>query len=450
MQGSPPPSSPCRHFHARQGFTHTGAGGTVGTTVNTYNGDDQLKTSTVNGVETQYGYDPNGSQISVTVGTSVTATYTYDVRNKMVGYSGIGGSASYVYDDDGDRVAETTGGVTTYYLTDTQNPAGYAQPLEEHQSTVTGTPSRTYLIGDHVYGQANSTGSVSYLLVDGHGSTQQITNSTGSVTSALAYTAYGTALNFNPAALGGAYFFGGDAVYDPVSGLYLHGDGTRDRLGIRFIQRDTFDGNTQYPISLEKYLYADADPIQKSDPSGHFVFADTLITAGEGLASEADDAIVSTSELGAANTVFSEVEIADAAAGNLATAIGDGASNSIVTAFTSASSSLGSYVAQFAAQVARTTFSVIGSYPLYTNIATLFGAAFFSLPAEDYEGLEAEGQTWVTNKAFLDAAIAAGHSFQIAIGQLTTAGAGLVQEVQYLTSQGYVWNSTYTQLIPGS
>ena len=86
----------------------------------------------------------------------------------------------------------------------------------------------------------------------------------------LAYTAYGTALNFDPAASAALYFFGGDAVYDPISGLYMHGDGTRGSDGFRFIQADTQgNGSNSDPISLHKYLYAGADPVMYADPSGH-------------------------------------------------------------------------------------------------------------------------------------------------------------------------------------
>jgi RHS repeat-associated protein len=192
----------------------------------------------------------------------------------MVGYNGSSGTASYVYDDSGNRVQETTGTTTEYYLTDTQNPTGYAQPLEVHQSSISSAPNLTYLIGDRIFGQANSSGGISYLSIDGHGSTQQITNASGAVTAALAYTAYGTALNFNPAAIGSVYLFGGDAVYDPISGLYMHGDGRRDTVGFRFIQEDpSSSGNNSDPTSLHLYLYASANPISDIDPSGYFTQA---------------------------------------------------------------------------------------------------------------------------------------------------------------------------------
>jgi hypothetical protein len=48
----------------------------------------------------------------------------------------------------------------------------------------------------------------------------------------------------------------------------MNGDGTRDRSGFDFIQMDSSNGNSQDPISLHKYLYADADPVNLVDPSG--------------------------------------------------------------------------------------------------------------------------------------------------------------------------------------
>jgi uncharacterized delta-60 repeat protein len=236
-----------------------------------YNGDDELtsQTSSLSGTTTN-SYDANGSLTSGSTGGVVTATYTYDVRSKMVGYSDSSTTASYVYDDAGNRVEETVNGTATYYLTDTQNPTGYARPLEQ-KSSPTASPSVTYFLGDRVIGQAAAGGTVTYLLPDGHGSTEQLANSSGTVTAALQYDAFGGALNFTSSTAGTDILFGGDAVYDPASGTYFHGDGVRQTLSFLFIQRDfgSRNSNNQDPVSLHKYLYADADPITGNDPSGH-------------------------------------------------------------------------------------------------------------------------------------------------------------------------------------
>ena len=54
-------------------------------------------------------------------------------------------AVTIVYDGDGNRVAETVGGVTTKYLVDTQNPTGYAQVVDELVGG--GAVTRTYTYG---------------------------------------------------------------------------------------------------------------------------------------------------------------------------------------------------------------------------------------------------------------------------------------------------------------
>jgi hypothetical protein len=123
---------------------------------------------------------------------------------------------------------------------------------------------------------------VSYLLIDGHGSTQQITNSSGAVTAVFRYDAFGDAINFNPATAPTVFLFGGDAIYDPVSGLEFHGDGTRPTDGFIFVQRDFGPegmGDASDPITFNAYLFANSNPIYFGDPSGHVADADTTVAS---------------------------------------------------------------------------------------------------------------------------------------------------------------------------
>ena len=159
-------------------------------------------------------HDNNGSlvnSLSTTGGVTTTTTYAYNDRNKMVQYE-VNGTvdANYVYDDAGNRVQETvdpntSGAVTSYYLTDTNNPTGYAQPIETW--TVTGTAptlaaatlSLSYVIGSRVLAQVagpvGTTPSPVYYLTDGHGSTRATANSstTNNITTTFNYTAFGGA-----------------------------------------------------------------------------------------------------------------------------------------------------------------------------------------------------------------------------------------------------------------
>ncbi len=269
---------------------HTGPGNGPDETVNnTYNGDDELtkELDVISGVstETDLKYDLNGSLTTGTTGPNVT-TYGYDARNKMASAVVNGATTTYVCDDAGNRVAETTNSGTcqaaaTLYLTDDANPTGYAQPIEQ-KSSAAAAPTVTYIIGDRVLAQADPSGAVSYLLTDGHGSTRALANSAGAVTQTFNYTAFGGALGFNPSATGTignttVFLFGGDAVYDPASGLYMNGDDTRDRLpgAAGFVEADPQGySNNQDPITLHKYLYGNANAVNGSDPTGHFDWLD--------------------------------------------------------------------------------------------------------------------------------------------------------------------------------
>jgi len=48
----------------------------------------------------------------------------------------------------------------------------------------------------------------------------------------------------------------------------------------RFLSRDTYDGRDYEPITLNHYLYANANPVIYVDPSGHF----TMMSTGFGIA----------------------------------------------------------------------------------------------------------------------------------------------------------------------
>ncbi len=197
---------------------------------------------------------------------------------------------SYTYDDAGHRVSETTGGVKKIYLNDDINPTGYSQPIEEKIVVGnTSTLSMTYLLGDHVYGQITGGGSpvLSYLQTDGHGSTRQLTDTSGHVTEAYNYKAWGEAVGFDPKMAGTVFLFAGDSIYDNSTGISLHGNGVRGRAGFSFLQRDEYHGDNQDPLSLHKYLYGWADAPNMTDPSGYSVLTDIavpiLIDVGAGI-----------------------------------------------------------------------------------------------------------------------------------------------------------------------
>ena len=53
---------------------------------------------------------------------------------------------------------------------------------------------------------------------------------------------------------------------------------------------DSYAGSLDNPVSLHKYLYADANPVMNTDPTGYFSLMDTTIA--QGIQSTIDSVIV--------------------------------------------------------------------------------------------------------------------------------------------------------------
>jgi RHS repeat-associated protein len=213
----------------------------------------------------EYGYDANGNTKTRTkkdaAGNVVeTVTYTWNQENRLVGVTGPNLSVSYAYDADGVRVSKTVNGVTTEYLVD--GNGDYAQVLEEY---VNDALTASYVYGLDLISQER--GNVdSFYLVDGLGSTRGLTNASGVVTDTYAYDAFGNSI----ASAGGTannYLFAGEQ-FDPSLGDYYLRQRYYDTDTGRFTRRDTYEGRLGNPLTLHKYIYAHANPVNLIDPTG--------------------------------------------------------------------------------------------------------------------------------------------------------------------------------------
>jgi RHS repeat-associated protein len=202
-------------------------------------------------------YDNNGNLLNGGVGSNV-----YDFENRLVQAGGV----RIVYDGDGNRVSGTVSGVTTKYLVADQNLTGYAQVMDELQS---GTVSRTYSYGLSLISQrltANGQGPSFYGL-DGHGSVRFLTDSTGAVTDTYDYDAFGNLLA-QTGATPNNYLFAGEQ-FDPLLGVYFNRARYYDQRAGRFWTMDGYEGDTESPVSLHRYLYAGDNPVTSTDPTGY-------------------------------------------------------------------------------------------------------------------------------------------------------------------------------------
>jgi RHS repeat-associated protein len=277
---------------AARAYDHVGNRLTRGTQAYAYNANDRLLSDQ---------YDPNGNTRSATLrphtsGAPVGVNDRYDFENRLIDRNS--GQLTVVYDGDGHRVRKTVGGVTTYYLVDDLNPTGYAQVVEELQSSaLSPQPSvvRSYTWGHALLAQTllpstfnlqlstsyygyDGQGSVawraSFYGYDGHGSVRFLTDENGQVTDSYDYDAFGNLIaqaTIFPTPTPNAYRYAGEQ-FDEDLGLYYNRARYLNTDSGRFWTPDKFEGLQELGDSLNHYTYVRANPVSRTDPSGHFEF----------------------------------------------------------------------------------------------------------------------------------------------------------------------------------
>ena len=119
---------------------------------------------------------------------------------------------------------------------------------------------------------------MSVYLYDGHGSVRALADESGKVTDKYVYDAFGNLIS-SVGSTKNDFLFCGEQ-FDPVTGLYyLRARYMNPSVG-RFITMDSYEGSIDDPVSLHKYLYADANPVSNSDPSGYNTVAELEVTTG--------------------------------------------------------------------------------------------------------------------------------------------------------------------------
>ncbi|HKG98482.1 MAG TPA: RHS repeat-associated core domain-containing protein, partial [Pyrinomonadaceae bacterium] len=216
------------------------------------------------------GYDANDRRLDESSDSNGNArsiagrSYAYDFENRI--RSADGGAVRIVYDGDGNVAAKTAGGVTTRYLVDDLNATGYSQVLEE---LVNGEVQKQYTYGHTILSQRQKIGGVwttSFYSMDGQGSVRQLTNTDGVVTDTYEYDAFGKLIS-QTGSTPNVYLYAGER-FDPDLGLYhLRARHYNPDRG-RFTSMDPFAGWIEDPLSIHKYLYVHADPVNFIDPLG--------------------------------------------------------------------------------------------------------------------------------------------------------------------------------------
>jgi len=178
----------------------------------------------------------------------------YDDANRLSGVTGAGLSASYGYNGLGDRLRQVINGQTTDFSMDLNR--GLTQVLSD------GT--NTYLYGNARLGQESVSG-MAYYLADTLGSVRQLVDGSG-VSLSRAYEPYGEELSSSGSGTT-SYGFTGEYYDTETKLIHLRARYYSPATG-RFISQDAWDGNTKQPMSYIAWLYAYANPVNWTDPTG--------------------------------------------------------------------------------------------------------------------------------------------------------------------------------------
>jgi RHS repeat-associated protein len=226
-------------------------------------------------VTTTFTYDNNGNVTQKTV-DGTTTTYVYDYANRLTALGVLGATTTYAYDWAGNRVSQT--GTTTTYL----------YPFKWHSvASSTGTGAKFATTTDYVFnggslvatvdqqyasGVATGSARTLYMHPDHLGSTNVVTNASGTVVQTLDYYPYGgTRINSTSGNYSGAGRQYVNRFADQSSLDYLNARYYDSARGQFLTEDPVFWSNHQNhfdPQSLNSYSYAEDNPITKIDPDG--------------------------------------------------------------------------------------------------------------------------------------------------------------------------------------
>lgn len=247
-----------------------------GRTTYTYNALNQLVTEKSSEGSITYTYDANGNLVKQNGSKNVD--YSYDKENHLLRATIQQGNSvtveSYTYDYAGNRLSKTVNeSDTVCYVNDTSG--SLTQVVAETDQN--GKETAFYTRSDELLSMERN-GSVWYYIYDGHGNTRLLTNAAGTVTDCYAYDACGNLLR-KEGETENDFLYTGEQ-YNANTGLYYLRARYMDPSTGTFISMDSYQGSLYDPVSLHKYLYANANPVKYTDPTGYYSLAEFSIADG--------------------------------------------------------------------------------------------------------------------------------------------------------------------------
>lgn len=243
---------------------------------------------------TTFKYGSNGNMIEKLDGTGVKTIFVYDVENRLLSVTRANQIlASFVYDGDGGRVSKTDyrsnvsaiakSGLAFDALYQNYDNLEYNAAQSSGKittyvgslyETTDGVATRhIYLGSQHVASVTN--GEIRFFHGDHLGGRNVTTDETGKLIELVEYTPFGSFSKqerYDSSEATAWHYFTGQK-FDDETGLYFYNARYYDPDLGRFITADTLVPNFNNPQNLNRYTYANNNPVNNIDPSGHGWFS---------------------------------------------------------------------------------------------------------------------------------------------------------------------------------
>ncbi len=185
--------------------------------------------------------------------------FYYDDWNQLVKTTTSSKTCYYTYNGEGLRVSKNINGQITKYLYD-------------YDKVVLELDDAGAQLARNIYGinllMRNVEGDTLFYLYNGHADVTALIDTSGAIVASYYYDAFGNILE-STGDINNSIRYAG-YQYDEETGLYYLSSRMYDAKIARFLQEDTYGGDLNDPLSLNRYTYVQNNPIIYYDPTGHF------------------------------------------------------------------------------------------------------------------------------------------------------------------------------------
>ena len=203
----------------------------------------------------QISYDADGNMLSADL-NGQTVSFVYDSSNRLIS----AGGHTYTYNAQDVRISMTSGGTETKYTYDTNVKLSRLLVEETDGEKI------KYVYGLGLIAQVHGDTAYTYHF-DCRGSTAALTDSEG-IAATFTYDTYGRLISRTGTLSTPFMYNGRDGVMTDGNGLYYMRARYYSPELRRFINADIIAGSLSEAVTLNRYAYANGNPVSNVDPFG--------------------------------------------------------------------------------------------------------------------------------------------------------------------------------------